>query len=220
MHKALILPVLVAAGAAIAVVPSGCTSSNPVAAGDGGAEGGVVEGGGGDSGPAGGPVSGAQDTHCGTTVQATSAASCHPDAGPPDDAGGGGDGGTEETRFNAESDDDDCKYHLSWTSTPVRENTDVTFTVTATNKTDKSALTPPAGYAGDPIRAEVFLNETHPAPNSGEKGAMTSPGTYTAGPIHFDKPGRWTVRFHFFEDCDDTVEDSPHGHAAFYVDVP
>jgi hypothetical protein len=216
MRKTLVIaPAIVVAAAATALAPYGCTSSTPATAADGG---------GGDGGPAGGPVSGAPDTHCGTTVQSTSAASCHPDAGPPGDAGATDDGGTgsefKPTMYNTEADDDDCKYHLSWTSTPIRENTDVTFTVKASNKTDKSPLTPPAGYAGDPIRAEVFLDETHPAPNSGEKGAMTSPGSYTAGPIHFDKPGRWTVRFHFFEDCDDTVDDSPHGHAAFYVDVP
>ena len=35
--------------------------------------------------------------------------------------------------FNAEGDDDDCKYHIIWTSTPVRENASVTFTVTLTN---------------------------------------------------------------------------------------
>jgi hypothetical protein len=40
------------------------------------------------------------------------------------------------------------------------------------------------------------------------------------GPIVFDQPGKWVVRFHFFENCDDLVEDSPHGHAAFYVQVP
>jgi hypothetical protein len=214
------------------------TTTNDGGTSEGGADTGTDSGGRDDSGNvdaglAGGPVTGAQDSHCGSTVQATSAASCHADAGAPpddagaDDAGDAGDAGAVcnpycATMFDAEGDDDDCKYHVKWTSTPIRQSANVTFTVTATNKTDKSPLTPPAGYAtGDPIRAEVYLTDTHPAPNSGEKGAATStPGTYTAGPIRFDQPGRWTVRFHFFEDCVDGVDDSPHGHAAFFVDVP
>jgi len=36
----------------------------------------------------------------------------------------------------------------------------------------------------------------------------------------FDKSGRWVVRFHFFESCSDVPDDSPHGHVAFYIDVP
>jgi hypothetical protein len=28
------------------------------------------------------------------------------------------------------------------------------------------------------------------------------------------------VRFHLHENCSDVPEDSPHGHAAFYVSVP
>ena len=33
-------------------------------------------------------------------------------------------------------------------------------------------------------------------------------------------PGKWTVRFHFNEICCDVNSDSPHGHAAFFVNVP
>jgi hypothetical protein len=36
----------------------------------------------------------------------------------------------------------------------------------------------------------------------------------------FDQSGRWVVRFHYFETCSDVPEDSPHGHVAFYIDVP
>jgi hypothetical protein len=28
------------------------------------------------------------------------------------------------------------------------------------------------------------------------------------------------VRFHFYEDCLDLLPDSPHGHAAYFIDVP
>ena len=51
------------------------------------------------------------------------------------------------------------------------------------------------------------------------KATETSPGTYTYGPIRFDASGKWTVRFHLYEDCVDG-DTSPHGHAAFFVTVP
>jgi hypothetical protein len=41
-----------------------------------------------------------------------------------------------------------------------------------------------------------------------------------AGPVIFDAPGDWTLRFHLHEECDDTLDDSPHGHAAFHITVP
>jgi hypothetical protein len=168
----------------------------------------------GDDGPAGGPVTGALDTHCslpdgGVIVQPTSQASCNIVAGP--DAGATDYG---DTMFNAEGDDDDCKYHVTWSSTAIRENTGVTFTVIAAFKGDGGVVT------GANIDPEVFLNSTHPAPNSNNKTTENPPGTYTVGPILFDAKGQWTVRWHLFETCDDSVEDSPHGHAAFFVDVP
>jgi len=58
------------------------------------------------------------------------------------------------------------------------------------------------------------------APNTRPITKIISPGVYSVGPVRFDQAGRWTVRFHFFETCLDAREDSPHGHAAFYVDVP
>ena len=172
-----------------------------------------------DAGPAGGPVPGAQDTHCtadgGVTVQPVSASSCHP---APIDAGADGGSGVVEygpTMFDSEADDDDCKYHVKWTASPVRQATDVSFTVTVSTKSDGQPAT------GMPVRAEVYLNDTHPAPNSHQVSTETAtPGTYAVGPIRFDASGQWTVRFHFHEDCEDTRDDSPHGHAAFFVQVP
>lgn len=168
-------------------------------------------------GKAGGAVSGAADNHCvddaGAPIsQQTSQAACSlPEGGAPE-------AGVEEpygdTRYNQESDDDDCKYHVKWTSTPVYRNKNVTFTVEATRRVDDQPLT------GAYPRAEVYLDTTHPAPNSPQKPKEIAAGKYTVGPILFDKPGRWTVRFHFYEDCVDLTEDSPHGHVAFYVDVP
>jgi hypothetical protein len=160
-------------------------------------------------------VAGAVDSHCaGKPAVTVSQASCTAPADDDDDADGGApmsDYG--DTMNNAEGDDDDCKYHVKWQSTAVTENSDVTFVVTAVHKVDGS---PVAGAKPD---AEVFLDETHPAPNSDQKTVETSPGVYQIGPVKFDVAGKWTARFHFFDTCNDH-EDSPHGHAAFFVQVP
>lgn len=131
------------------------------------------------------------------------------------DGAGGEEGDSDygDTLFNAEGDDDECKYHVSWTSTPVTQSKQVTFTVKVTSLVDGSAVT------GAAPRAEVYLNETHPAPSVDKPSVEISPGEYTVGPVQFDASGQWTVRFHFFETCGDDAM-SPHGHAAFYVSVP
>jgi hypothetical protein len=169
-----------------------------------------------NNGPTGGPVMGAVDMHCagGATIiglcmtgnEPTDAAAPDPDAGAPTSDYG-------ETLHNAEGDDDDCKYHLKWTATPIRQKTGVTFSVTLTKLADGT----PATEAG--IHAEVFLTETHPAAPPPQATESTG-GKYAVGPITFDAAGDWTVRFHFYEDCNDAPEDSPHGHAAFLVHVP
>jgi len=170
----------------------------------------------------GGPVSGTADSHCGTTVQMTSQASCHVDAGAPVDSGpvdaAPGDAAAPTpfgvTMNNAEGDDDDCKYRVKWTATSVCQGKGgVTFTVTTTKKNDKS----PAATASPYI--EAFLTDTHPSASAG-KATETSPGVYTIGPVVFDASGKWTVRFHFYGDCGDDPADSPHAHAAFFVQVP
>jgi hypothetical protein len=191
---------------------------------------------GGHSGTPGGPVSGNPDAHCGTKSQVTSEAACHPT---PTGSGGGsssssgsgsgsssttGAGGSTgaggdaseygETLENAEGDDDDCKYHVKWTSTDIYANTDVTVTAVITTKSDGKPAT-----SGE-VDVEAFLNDTHPAPNSDTKVTETTPGTYTIGPVRFDKAGKWTLRFHIHEECSDLTEDSPHGHVAFYVNIP
>jgi hypothetical protein len=117
------------------------------------------------------------------------------------------------TLFNSEGDDDDCKYHVSWQSTTVAKDTDVTLAVVATYRSDSK---PVAAAAPD---AEIFLDANTPAPESGAKTVETSPGHYTIGPVRFSRSGRWTVRFHFSGTCADS-EASPHGHVAFFVNVP
>lgn len=174
------------------------------------------------NGPAGGPVSGPVDNHCfvlpdggfpggSLSTQATAAASCNigPDAGtvvPPLVYG--------PTNYNAQADDDDCKYQVGFWSTPVQQQQDVTFYVSAIKAVDGTPL------AGASTLAEVYLANNHPAPNSGQATTEVSPGVYKVGPIRFDAAGQWTVRFHFDEQCFDTLASSPHGHAAFFVNVP
>lgn len=174
-----------------------------------------------NNGPTGGPVSGALDTHCKDAdggVVATVVGECMTGAEPADAAAPDPDGGAPtsdygETLFNAEGDDDDCKYHVKWTASAIRKSENVNFTVTLTKLADGT----PATGAG--VRAEVYLTETHPAapPPAATESAG---GVYAVGPIKFDASGDWTVRFHFFEACNDAPEDSPHGHAAFFVRVP
>lgn len=166
----------------------------------------------------GGMVSGAADSHCGSTVVTVDPGACTPDmadagAGAPDAGAGTGDDDFGDTLYGVEGDDDDCKYHMTWSSTTVCENQDVTFHVHLT------ALDGGAAETGAKPYIEAFLDDTHPAPNSGATFTDKGGGDYDIGPMRFDAAGRWTVRFHFFSDCADS-EESPHGHAAFFVDVP
>jgi YtkA-like len=194
------------------------------------------------SGPSGGPVMGALDVHCknpdGTkkvvtigmcvadpgamasalTVDADVDGAVGSDGGEADggEAGGGG-GGSDfgETMYNSEGDDDDCKYHVAFTVSAVRKDEGATFTVTVTRLQDGKPAT-----GAKKVDIEAFLTETHPAPSVGEgKETGTGTGVYVMGPVKFDMSGKWTVRFHLFDDCADS-EDSPHGHAAFYINVP
>lgn len=202
-----------------------------------------------DGGPAmcatpGMPTAGTADTHCAPDiVQETNQASCFgmsdagmsdEDADVPDVDSGVPDSGVPDsgvpvedceygaTVFGMAADDDDCKYHFAWTSTPICEGTSgVRFTVVATNKSDGSPVT------GAHLRAETFVTSAdacdtttrHPGPNTFVTFAEGTSGTYT-GAIQFDQAGQWTVRFHVFEECQDAPEDSPHGHVAFRLTVP
>jgi hypothetical protein len=179
-------------------------------------------------------VAGSDDTHCllqdaGTPyllVQPTSQSDCQfrppIDAAPPIDAPGtvAPDAGTPEsdfgaTMFNSSGRDDDCKYFVNWESTTADENDNVFFQA----KAQFNATTPTMPVTGANIYAEVYLSDTHPAPPTSQAATESPDGTYKVGPIQFDAPGMWTVRFHLFENCLDYADDSPHGHAAFYVDV-
>lgn len=167
----------------------------------------------------GGPVAGAADTHCdgvAPVVVDDSPAVCGSNTTPISTGAASSDYGP--THDGTVADDDDCKYHVSWSSTPIKENTNVTFTV------DASVLAAPGGpltgLNTNTAYAEVFLSDTHPAPPTAQVITEATPGVVTFGPIQFDEKGIWTVRFHLREDCADDNPASPHGHAAFYVEVP
>ena len=197
-----------AIGVVAAALSAGCGDDNNMGASDGGVDMAAA------TGPAGGPVSGPLDDHCGAMGDAgekviwVQMSSCHPDAGasPAPDYG--------PPRYNNAAYDDDCKYTVTWHSTDVRLNQPVTFTVSAVHLSDGQ----PA--IGAKTVAEVFLTPLHPAPNSGTTTMEPMDGKYVIGPITFDQSGRWTVRFHFYEECSDALVDSPHGHVSFFVDVP
>lgn len=208
-----VLALLVTTSCLVMACSSGSTDT-PTSSDMGGASGSSCPNG-------GGPVPGDLDMHCTDSdgkpiVQETTAAACM-DAGSEGEAAGGAPAEEEETPsllFNSEGDDDDCKYHVKFRASCVEKNHDVTLTLHANVRADDSAL------IGAKPEAEIYLSDTHLAPNTHPKTTVVSNGVYTIGPVRFDQSGRWTVRFHFFESCLDAREESPHGHVAFYVDVP
>ena len=194
------------------------------------------------SGTTGGAVLGPEDNHCeapdgGQIIQVTTDEGCTDmDAG----AGGGDDGGGDDSgdpcpgdmnaygavMYNNWGSDDDCKYDVEWQSTPICENEPVYFTVVVTKREDNSPLlgveTGGTFVPANP-RPDVVLNCSHPIPNTPaprDPSPSVAPGTYVVGPVVFDQPGDWVFRFHFNEECLDIADDSPHGHAAFHIQVP
>jgi hypothetical protein len=217
---------------AFAVVTACSTNNSNVPSPEGGTDGSSATGL--DAASCNNPGSASQgmpDTHClgsdgGVMVTQVMPAVC--DAAVGDDGGGGG-CPYGDTMDGLAGDDDDCKYHVTWSSTAIcKGSAPVIFTVKATYLGTNMPLTAAA------TAAEVFTTtpldaggdagycdnqSNHPDPRN-HTGAMTEgpPGTYT-GPVYFDQAGQWTVRFHFNESCND-VPASPHGHAAFHVTVP
>jgi len=196
---------MVAAGAFIAV--SGCSSSDAAPAAEGGAC------------PAGGgPVAEMATDRCMGTFQDVGMCMKEPADGGAVDQDGGVDM-LPDPSPGTSNNDDDCKYRVSFTNDCVQKlgpgtGPGTTFRVTLTSLTNNMAPVPDA----DPY-IESFLTETHPA-GGNSKTTVVAPGVYDIGPIAFDASGKWTVRFHFFADCSDVFEDSPHAHAAFFINVP
>ena len=170
----------------------------------------------------GGAVVGPVDAHCGARVQATSPYSCgastralqprtvgalhEPDAAATSAYGA--------TMFGAAGADADCKYDVAWTSSDVARDLDVSFTFTVSDRARHAPVT------GGRTKVEVFLDETHASPSTAARTTERPAGTYTIEPIRFDRAGRWTVRLFVFDECGSQAPDSPHGQAAFFVDVP
>lgn len=175
---------------------------------------------------------GAVDGHCvgsngSIMVTTVDPATC--DAGATGDDGGGAPSCPYgDTMFGNQGDDDDCKYHVTWSSTSLCQGSaPVSFTVKATY------LGTPGPLSGAGTFAEVFTTtpldaavggvycdnrSSHIDPrNRSLPMTENPPGTYT-GPVYFDQPGQWTVRFHFNGSCPD-VPGSPHGHAAFHLTI-
>jgi hypothetical protein len=148
------------------------------------------------------------------------------DAG--DDGGGDsancGETGYGVTNYNKSAADDDCKYDVSWTSTPVCLNGNVYFTVTAKKRAGAdggASVSDEPPLTGASVDAEVVHSDCMTiAPNSGQTTVEQGNGVYKVGPIKFSKSGKWVVRFHFNACCSDDPVDSPHGHAAFWINVP
>jgi len=193
----------------------------------------------------GGPVAGPADDHCvaedgdqitqpiGLCTDGAAGASGNDGGGGAagSDAGGHGgedehehehehdEGGEEpyEVRYGSRAADDDCKYDARFTNTCIVVGKPVTFSLSL-----RQRKTGNPGSGAHPNSPEIFLadNPSHISPSNSIKATESPLGTYQIGPIVFDVAGRWVVRFHYFEECSDVPPDSPHGHVAFYVDVP
>jgi hypothetical protein len=164
----------------------------------------------------GGPAAGPADDHCtdtsGTKI-VQSIGACQ--VGNAVDAGAtdGGADAAPVTRYGTSASDDDCKYDVSYgLDCAAHGSFATTLTVMLTSRSDGSPVD------GANTSAEVYLSDTHIT-----SGRMTTTalggGKYAISGVAFDAPGLWQIRFHFFETCNDTPADSPHGHVTFYVNV-
>jgi hypothetical protein len=188
-------------------------------------------------------ASGTADTHCsGRAAPVPRCACCLVDAGTdPDAAVDAGTGAADADAAAADAtacaygatmtgqagDDDDCKYHLAWSTTGdiCESTTGATFSVTITNKSDGS----PAANIPGGLLVETFVSladggcddqSKHAGSNTGTVLTESPPGSGVyVGAIAFDTAGLWTLRFHIREDCTSGRPDSPHGTAAFHLTV-
>ncbi len=125
------------------------------------------------------------------------------------------DGGEEVYPMNhsgTSSDDDNCKYDVSYGIVPCDHGGLTTLNVNLKSRATGMPMT-----GADPhIEALV---DNHPLGNPEPKTTELGNGDYKIEGVHFDKDGFWTVRFHFFETCSETAPASKHSHIAFTVIV-
>jgi hypothetical protein len=160
----------------------------------------------------GGPVDGPADGHCdGVDPVVVDPDACEATASAPEETGSEADE-YGDPQFGTSGPDDDCKYHLTWSASKVTRHGPVDFSLTLMDLADM------ADAVGAEPRIEAFLDETTPAESPGTTHDDGG-GKYTISGVTFGEKGRWTVRFHVYEDCVDG-ETSPHGHASFWLDVP
>jgi hypothetical protein len=133
-------------------------------------------------------------------------------------AGGATQDETYDVHTTSSAQDDDCKYNVSFTVGCITVNQPVTFAV----KVVKRAAPGGPMTGDDPNSPEVYFasDPSHITPSNQINAPEGPAGTYRIGPIVFDESGRWVIRFHLNEECSDIPDDSPHGHVAFYIDVP
>jgi hypothetical protein len=133
------------------------------------------------------------------------------------DGTGTDDDETSTIHYGNKAPDDDCKYDTSFTTTCLEVGKNVTVSLVL-----RQRATGNPGNGAVPDSPEIFLADkpSHISPSNAIKSVEGPLGTYQIGPIVFDQPGRWVIRFHYFETCSDLPADSPHGHVAYYVDVP
>jgi len=128
-------------------------------------------------------------------------------------------GGEEpyEVRYNDSAADDDCKYDASFSTSCLELNKPVTLTLKLRQRASGDL-----GKGASPGSPEIFLADSpqHISPSNMITAIEGPSGQYAIKNVIFDVPGRWVVRFHYFESCSDVPADSPHGHVAFYLDVP
>jgi len=235
-----------AGGAGAGVTAGGATTAGTTAAGSTSA--GATTAGSASGGSAtGGMVMGPANTRCeGRTPYKVNPNGCFLQVEPPEFSNGGSSGaaspsagtggmsdcnfdhdaGYGDPLFNDSGDDDDCKYHVTWSSTPIQKNQPFTLTVTATNLLSGEPLgnlpdQTPGTVALSRMEPYVPCDAVHLPPTSTLEAPATEtgPGTFSLGPVVLDESARWAMRFHFYGDCFNNSA-TPHAHIAFFVDVP
>ena len=133
----------------------------------------------------------------------------------PGDAASAGDGGEEmypPAHSGTVADDDECKYHVVYGVSPCQPDGVFTLNLTLTSRVTGMPVT----GAMPSIEADL---DGHPLPNPAPVATEVGMGEYKISGVRFDMEGAWTVRFHFFEMCLETDENTKHGHVAFTVIV-